>query len=64
MMGISINLNDDELVIKGSQLDLIELSSYIKKVALSNNKKDHLHLDDLSLINEESTISNLIIEKE
>ena len=34
-MGISIRLDDDDLVIKGSKMDLIELSEYIKNVALS-----------------------------
>ena len=62
-MGISIRLDDDDLVIKGSKMDLIELSEYIKNVALSNNKNDHLHLDELTLIKEDSPIKNLIIEK-
>ena len=44
--------------------DIIELSDYIKKVALSNNKNDHLHLDDLTLINKDSIIKNIVIEKE
>ena len=63
-MGISISLIDDEIIIKGSKQDLIELSDYIKRVALSENKNDHLHLDKLSLIDNDSDISNLIIEKE
>ena len=63
-MGIKINLNDNELIIKGSKLDLIELSDYIKRIALSNNENDHIHLDELTLINKDSLINNLIIEKE
>ena len=63
-MGLFISNENDEIVIKGNKEDLIELSDYIKKVALSNNSKDHLHLDDLTIIDNDSNIKNLIIEKE
>ena len=62
--GININYDNNDLVIKGTKYDLIELANYIINVAISNNDKDHLHLDDLTIINEESNIKNLIIEKE
>ena len=62
--GININYDNNDLVIKGTKYDLIELANYIVNVAISNNDKDHLHLDDLTIINEESNIKNLIIEKE
>ena len=62
--GININYDNNDLVIKGNKYDLIELANYIINVAISNNDKDHLHLDDLTIINEESNIKNLIIEKE
>lgn len=61
---IKIILEDKELLIKGDKDDLIELANYIKKVALSNYNSDHLHLDELTLIDEKSIIKNLIIEKE
>ena len=38
-------------------------SEYINKVANSENEKDHLHLDDLTLIDSNSEVKNLIIEK-
>ena len=60
---LDISSNKDEVVIKGSQIDLIELADYIVSVALSDNDTDHLHLDDLTLINKNSNIKNLIIEK-
>ena len=62
--GISINNYNNEIVIKGKQLDLLELANYLVKVALSSNDKDHIHLDDLTLLNRDSDIKNLIIEKE
>ncbi len=62
--GIKLSLQNDELVIKGNESDLIELADYIVKIALSNQKQDHLHLDELTLIHHESTIKNLIIEKD
>lgn len=62
-MGLLISY-DDELLIKGNKSDLLELSDYIKKVALSDNNQDHIHLDDLTIINNNSNIKNLIIEKD
>lgn len=60
---MKIELMNDELVIKGNKEDLLELVNYIKDIANSNNEKDHLHLDDLTIISKESNIKNLIIEK-
>lgn len=62
--GISMELDKDELLIKGSKSDLIELANYILNVALSTNNNEHLHLDDLTLIDEKSIIKKLIIEKD
>lgn len=61
--GIKIALMDDELIINGSKIELIELADYITSVALSKEKNDHLHLDKLTLINSESQVESLIIEK-
>ena len=62
--GIMISKNDSEVLIKGSKADLIEFADYIIGVALSDNEKDHIHLDDLTIINDNSSIKELIIEKE
>ena len=62
-MGLLISYND-ELLIKGNKLDLLELSDYIKKVALSDNNQDHIHLDELTIVNNNSDIKKLIIEKD
>jgi hypothetical protein len=64
MRGIKISLDNNELVIKGNKDDLIELSSYISNIANSNLDNDHLHLDELAIIDKESNIKNVIIEKE
>ena len=61
--GINISLEDDELLIKGSKLDLIELADYVVNVAISDVQNDHIHLDDLTLIGNNSSIKSLIIEK-
>ena len=60
--GISFNLDNRDLLIRGSRLDLIELSDYLVSVALSEGN-DHVHLDDLTILNKDSDIDELIIEK-
>jgi hypothetical protein len=64
MNGLKLLIEDDELLIKGSKEDLLELTNYIKEVASSNLENDHIHLDELTLINDNSNIKNLTIEKE
>lgn len=61
--GINISLDNNELLIKGSGSDLVDFADYILDVALSNSK-DHLHLDELTVVNKNSNINNIIIERE
>ncbi len=61
--GISVNVSKNDVVISGGRSDLVELADYIVSVALSNNDNDHVHIDNLTLINDKSSITNLIIEK-
>jgi hypothetical protein len=61
--GIDINIIDNELVIKGDKDNLLELANYINEVANSSLEKDHLHLDNQTIIDKNSTINELIIEK-
>jgi hypothetical protein len=63
MDGIDIKLDNNELVIKGNKEDLLELSKYINDLALSDNEKDHIHLDDLTIVSDKSNIKEIIIEK-
>ena len=61
--GLEVNYISNELNIKGSQSDLLELADYILSLALSDNNEDHIHLDDLTLISDDSDIKEIIIEK-
>lgn len=63
MTGIEIENNNNEIIIKGDKNSLLELADYIISVSLSNNSNDHVHLDELTIINEKSNFKNLIIEK-
>ena len=60
--GLMIESNNEQVQIKGNSDDLIELAEYILSVALADDN-DHLHLDDLTIINSNSKIKELIIEK-
>ncbi len=59
---IKVSINNNEVTITGSKNNLIELADYIVSLALSNNEKDHIHIDDLTLLSSDSV--ELIIEKE
>ncbi len=61
--GINIEIEEKELIIRGNQSSFLELAEYIISLATSNQKVDHLHLDDLTLINKNSKIKDLIFEK-
>lgn len=61
---MKLDIINNEIIIKGSKEELEELIEYIKKVTESSLDKDHIHIDDLTLINKNSAIKNLIIEKE
>lgn len=61
--GMNIVLNDTEVVIKGTKLDLIELADLIISVALLGEAGSHVHIDDLTLLSVDSAIEDLIIEK-
>ena len=55
---------NNEIIIKGDKDSLIYLSDYIRNTALSKNSIDHIHLDDLTIINSDSKIKSIIIEKD
>lgn len=62
--GLNIINNGTSLIIKGSSRDLIELADLLANLALDKTKGAHVHLDDLTLINKESSFSEVIIEKD
>lgn len=61
--GLKINFDVEELVIKGSSNDLLELANYLINIALSNTKGSHLHIDEVTLLSSSSEIKSMIIEK-
>ena len=61
--GLRIKLDGEDLVIKGSSNDLLELANYLINIALSNVKGNYLHIDDLTLLSSSSEIKSMIIGK-
>ena len=62
--GIIIKNENNIITIDGSQRDLIELADIIVNLAISKENKNHIHIDDLTLISTKSEIKEIIIEKE
>ena len=62
-VGLNINYDNNEVVIKGTAIDLIELADLLVSCALSDVNGNHIHIDDLTLIDSNSDVSSLIIEK-
>ena len=61
--GLEISLNDNkELIIKGTREDFIELSDLLVSLAISKNNDNHFHIDELTLIDENSSIKEIIVE--
>ena len=60
--GLMISTDSNSLIIKGNSRDLVELADIL--ISLSKSKdNNHIHLDDLTLINKDSLIKDIIIEK-
>ena len=59
--GLIINQDSNTIIIKGSSKDLVELADLIVHVA---KNKTHIHVDDLTIINKDSNIKEIIIENE
>ena len=61
--GLEISLNDNkELIIKGTREDYIELSDLLVSLAISKNNDNHFHIDELTLIDDNSSIKEIIVE--
>ena len=62
--GLSISAKNGQLTITGSPCDLIDIADLLVSLALSGeNSGQHWHLDELTLISENSPIGELIIER-
>ncbi len=62
--GLTIKYENNTLLIKGSSIDLIELADILTNLALAKLDKMHIHIDELTLLNKESNLSEIIIEKD
>ena len=62
-LGLKISNNNEEILISGTKDDLKELIEYINMIINSKNETDHIHIDEFTLISNNSNIKNLIIEK-
>lgn len=61
--GLENSLNDNkELIIKGTREDFIELSDLLVSLAISKNNDNHFHIDELTLIDDNSSIKEIIVE--
>ena len=61
--GIFLSNQKGEILIRGTKEDLKELVEYINRIIKSEDNNNHIHLDELTIINNNSEIKNLIIEK-
>ncbi len=57
--GLIVKNENNILTIKGNPKDLAELADLLVNVAIN---KSHIHIDDLTLLNEKSEIKEIIIE--
>lgn len=60
---INISIENNTIIIKGSQIDLIELADIIISVSKDERENLHIHIDKNTLINNESDYNEIIIEK-
>ena len=62
--GLTISVVNGQLIIAGAPCDLIDIADLLVSLALSDeNGGQHWHLDELTLISENSPIGELVIER-
>ena len=62
--GIKLTAGNDYFLLAGSPYDLIELADLLVSLALSGeNKGQHWHIDQQTLVSENSAIGELILER-
>lgn len=62
--GLIVNNESNVLLIKGNSRDLVQLADILVNVAKSKEKGAHIHIDELTCLNKNSNIEEIIIEKE
>ena len=60
--GLLLKMDSKNLIIQGNSRDLVELADVLISISKSDGN-NHVHLDDLTLINKDSSISEIIIDK-
>ena len=61
--GLKVKAISDSLSLTGNSRDLIELADLLVSIALDKTKRTHLHIDELTLLNNDSDFKEIIIEK-
>ena len=60
--GLALKLEHNQILLSGTACDLIDLADLLVSLALSGESKgQHWHVDDLSLMDNSSEISELIL---
>ena len=61
--GLKVVNNNNNLLISGSSLDLVNLADILVSVASNKEKGTHIHMDDSTLLDKDSDYKEIIIEK-
>ncbi len=60
--GLMLKLDSKSIIVMGNSRDLVEFADLLVNVARSKENY-HIHVDDLNLLNKNSDISAIIVEK-
>ena len=60
--GLIVKFDSKSLLVMGNSRDLVELADLLVNIA-SSKENSHIHVDDLTLLNKNSDVSEIIIEK-
>ena len=61
--GLSIKMENNSLIIDGNSKDLVELADILISICKEKNKETHIHIDTTTLVNKNSEIEEIIIQK-
>ncbi|MBR3162389.1 MAG: hypothetical protein IKF19_06640 [Bacilli bacterium] len=61
--GLKIKEESNSLLISGNSRDLVQLADLLVNVALAKEKTSHLHIDNLTILDDDSDYHEIILEK-
>ena len=61
--GLKIKEESNSLLISGNSRDLVQLADLLVNVALAKEKNSHLHIDNLTILDDDSDYQEIILEK-